>query len=312
MTEEEFRVMWITLGNGYKEKIRNILQHQNQLRRQVNNTRPIMMQLNDACTHNHKIENVEWIYNLFAANGIDISEFFAWFTIIGDKKLQKINNLVLKGPTGTGKTLTLATLLHKLNTGTITRGADTNQFHLQNLLSRNFGLFEEPRISVATVDEYKLLLEGSQFEINVKNSDMEQLHRIPILISTNRDIDYWVPPADGQALQSRCKTFELSKEIKGMSDRAVLQTGLDPPPGHISLDDFLYIYRERKEEIDKHVRRAKRGADAMESEENEEAHNSNWDTRADLILPFKQDSINCTIQQRRYIEIDAIPNSESC
>ncbi|KAK8372859.1 hypothetical protein O3P69_018685 [Scylla paramamosain] len=112
-------------------------------------------------------------------NNIDIAEFFAWFIVIGDKKLQKINTFVLKGPTGTGKTLTLATLLNKLNTGTITRCADTNQFHLQNLLSRNFALFEEPRIGVATVDEYKLLLEGSQFEINVKNSDMEQLHRIP-------------------------------------------------------------------------------------------------------------------------------------
>ncbi|KAK8379844.1 hypothetical protein O3P69_019673 [Scylla paramamosain] len=58
----------------------------------------------------------------------------------------------IQGPTGTGKTLTLATLLKKLNTGTITRGADNNQFHLQNLFSRNFALFEEPRINVATVD----------------------------------------------------------------------------------------------------------------------------------------------------------------
>ncbi|KAK8388932.1 hypothetical protein O3P69_020710 [Scylla paramamosain] len=312
LNEEEFRVMWITLGNGYKEKIRNILQHQNQMKRQHNNSRPIMLQLNDACTYNHKEENVDWLYNLFAANNIDIAEFFAWFIVIRDKKLQKINTFVLKGPTGTGKTLTLATLLNKLNTGTITRCAETNQFHLQNLLSRNFALFEEPRIGVATVDEYKLLLEGSQFEINVKNSDMEQLYRIPIFISTNRDIDFWVPPADGQALQSRCKTFELTKEIKGMSDRAVLQTGLDPPPGHISLDDFLQIYRERKETIDEHVRRTKRSADAMETEEHEEAHNSNWDTRADLILPFKQEHINCTIQQRRYIEIEAIPNSETC
>ncbi len=50
----------------------------------------------------------------------------------------------------------------------------------------------------------------------------------------------------------------------------------------------------------------------METEEHEEAHNSNWDTRADLILLFKQEHINCTIQQRRYIEIEAIPNSETC
>ena len=146
---------------------------------------------------------------------------------------------MLKGPTGTGKTLTLSTLLKKINTGTVTRGADNNQFHLQNLLARNFALFEEPRIGVATVDEYKLLLEGSKFEIKVKNSNMEMLRRIPIFISTKRDIDYWVPPADGEALQSRCKTFTLTVEIKRLSDRALSQSGLDPPPGQITLDDFL-------------------------------------------------------------------------
>ena len=255
LTDEEFKTMWITVGNSYREKLRNILQHKNQQRRNKNNTSPIMLQLADHCTFNHKEENVDWLYNMFQVNNISIEEFFAWFIIIGDKKLNKINTFVLKGPTGTGKTLTLSTLLNKLNTGTITRGADNNQFHLQNLLSRNFALFEEPRIGPSTVDEYKLLLEGSQFEINVKNSDMQLIPRIPIFISTNRDIEYWVPPADGEALQSRCKTFILTEEIKGLSDRAQTQSGLDQPPAHITLDDFLKLYEEQKEEIDRHVAR---------------------------------------------------------
>ncbi|MPC58933.1 Non-structural protein NS1 [Portunus trituberculatus] len=190
---------------------------------------------------------------MFQANEIDITEFFAWFTVIADKKLNKVNTFILQGPTGTGKTLTLSTLLKCLNTGTITRGNDNNQFHLQNLLSRNYALFEEPRIGVATVDEYKLLLEGSNFEINVKNSDMETLHRIPIFITTNRDIDYWVSPVDGQALQSRCKTFRFKQEIKGLSDRAQTQYGIDPPPQHISAADFLAIYQENRDDINKHV-----------------------------------------------------------
>ena len=58
------------------------------------------------------------------------------------------------------------------------------------------------------------------------------------------------------------------------------------------------------------AKRSKRSAEAME--EDDLGHTDNFDAKADLILPFKQDSINCTIQQRRYIELNVFDNSESC
>ena len=213
-----------------------------------------MTQLNDMCQYNEKSENVKWLKEVFKENNINVGEFFAWFQVIGDKKLNKINTLILQGPPGTGKTLTLSTLLNKLNTGTVTRSNDNNQFHLQNLLNRNYALFEEPRIGPGTVDEYKLLLEGANFEINMKNADMETLQRIPIFISTNKEIYYWVTPQDGEALASRSKTFTLTKYIKGLSNHSVDQSGLPPPPGQITVDDFLAIYRKNQEEINNHVK----------------------------------------------------------
>ena len=77
LNEEEFKTLWITLGNGYKEKLRNILQYKNQIRRQITNNRSVMLQLHDQCTYNHKEENVDWLTNIFEANHININEFFA-------------------------------------------------------------------------------------------------------------------------------------------------------------------------------------------------------------------------------------------
>lgn len=253
LTEEEYKTMYCTLGNSYKDKFRNVLQFKNQQRKTENNNKPVMEQLNNKIKHKGNQENIKWIEELMKENEIDIIEFMGWFILIADKKLTKINTFIMKGPTGTAKTLTLTALLSRINTGTVTRNSENNTFHLQNLLARNYALFEEPMISKHSVDEYKLLLEGSNFEINVKNSDMETLHRIPIFISTNRDIDYWVPPADGQALQSRSKTFELKKEIRGLSDRANTNDTIGEPPGRITLEDFVAIYKKNEDQIEEYV-----------------------------------------------------------
>lgn len=83
---------------------------------------------------------------------------------------------------------------------------------------------------------------------------MELLHRIPVFISTNRDIDYWVPPVDGDALNTRSVTFMLKREIRGLSKRAAaIENSLDPPPGTITLADFIHLYEINKEAINEHV-----------------------------------------------------------
>ncbi|XP_069176806.1 uncharacterized protein [Procambarus clarkii] len=252
-TQEEFALMYKTLGTGYKDKIRSILAFTIKKKQQESNAQPVMIQLQKTTRDTYQDRNFAWLKYLFQKNNINIVEFLSWFIMIADKRFNKINTLVIEGPTGTGKTLTLGALLNTLNTGTITRGGDNNQFHFQNLLNRNFALFEEPRINHATMDEYKLLLEGSTFEINVKNSDMEPLKRIPIFISTNKPIDYWVAPADGAALQSRTKTFQFNIEIKGMSDRMPAHNSLDPPPGRITTADFLYLYYRNKQKINEFI-----------------------------------------------------------
>lgn len=253
LSQEEFRTLYITLGSSYADKLRNVIYFNKLHERMTDNRKPIWIQIREKNKQPANTENITWLENMLAKNNIDIPYFLAWFQIIGDQLLNKVNTLVIEGPTGTGKSLTLQSLLKNLNVATVTRTGDASQFHFQNLLYKNMAILEEPRISQATVDEYKLLLEGAHFEINVKNRDMQLLTRKPIFISTNRDIGYWVPPTDSDALKSRTKTFHLLHEIKGFSDRPADQYQLDQPPSTITPADWLHLYDKFKQEIDRHV-----------------------------------------------------------
>ncbi|XP_042889408.1 uncharacterized protein LOC122264529 [Penaeus japonicus] len=102
---------------------------------------------------------------------------------------------------GTGKSLLLNALIGRLNTRIITRTGGANQFHLQNLLGESYGLFEEPRISQIKVDDFTLLFEGAEFEINVKLQRPEMLHRLPIFVFTNKEIDGYLDPTEMPSIQ---------------------------------------------------------------------------------------------------------------
>lgn len=65
----------------------------------------------------------------------------------------------------------------------------------------------------------------------------------------NKDINYWVPPSGGNALYTTTKTFLLRKPIKWLSDKGSHNSALDPPPGMITSDDFLGLFKRFDKEI---------------------------------------------------------------
>nr|ADB12609.1 non-structural protein 1 [Penaeus stylirostris penstyldensovirus 2] len=250
LDDEEYKQLWTRTRGQYKDKLRGILTYYNNKKKSNQSQLSLITNLQNISKRKPDYDNMQWIKYMLANNDIRVPEILAWIIIVADKKLDKINTLVLQGPTGTGKSLTIGALLGKLNTGLVTRTGDSNTFHLQNLIGKSYALFEEPRISQITVDDFKLLFEGSDLEVNIKHQESEIMGRIPIFISTNKDIDYWVPPADGKALQTRTKTFHLTRQIKGLSDRMNSQYDINPPPDKITSDDFLGLFEEYEKEID--------------------------------------------------------------
>lgn len=245
--------MYAQLGSAYRAKVRSVLNYKNIQHNTTTQTTSLIQALRTTAKMPADNESMKWLEYLYTQNEINIVHLLAWIQLIADKQINRVNTLVLQGPTGSGKSLTLNTIFSNLNTTLLTRNGDQNQFYFQNLLNKTYGLFEEPRISNVTVDDYKLLFEGAPLEVNVKHSDPEKLDRTPIFISTNKPIDYWVPPQDGAALYARTKTFTFTKEIKVLSDRIQNQFMLDAPPKQITAADFLGLYEKYRQEIQTYI-----------------------------------------------------------
>ena len=83
---------------------------------------------------NHTTEGYEWLLSLFEQNNIEVAEFLAWAEIIADKVLKKTNTLLLYGPTTTGKTLILSSLLELHHATSLSAMNNASPFYLAQLL----------------------------------------------------------------------------------------------------------------------------------------------------------------------------------
>ncbi|VUZ48119.1 unnamed protein product [Hymenolepis diminuta] len=101
----------------------------------------------------------------------------------------------------------------KEQVGTINRRGDQSRFHFDNLLNRTVGVMEVPRITYATKNDFKALLGGDRYEIDVKYGPNEFLERITIIATANEDLGVLLQHIDRNALYSRVKQYELKEQI---------------------------------------------------------------------------------------------------
>ncbi|CAI2737806.1 unnamed protein product [Dicrocoelium dendriticum] len=130
------------------------------------------------CAHPKTLDD-PFLDNLLAANKIDKDKFCKAIHEIMNKKIDRLNCLGIEGPTTTGKSLVLKMICQNYHCGTVQRSGDHSQFFLQNLADKSIALMEEPRITIATVNDFKELLGGSPFDIHVKHSTDVTLNRLP-------------------------------------------------------------------------------------------------------------------------------------
>ncbi|KER18551.1 hypothetical protein T265_15985, partial [Opisthorchis viverrini] len=142
----------------------------------------------------------EWLDQLIQVNNINKRELLVCLTSVMNKLCTRKNAFVIEGPTTTGKTLFVKLVAENYVYGTVQRSGDHSQFFLMNLLNKTLALMEEPRITQLTVNDFKELLGGNPFDIHVKHQKDERLERLPVLITTNNPLTYYVMDADGKAI----------------------------------------------------------------------------------------------------------------
>ncbi|GAA57954.1 non-capsid protein NS-1 [Clonorchis sinensis] len=169
---------------------------------------------NRDCQHpKDTLDGEDWLDRLLFVNRINKQKFLADLTRVMNKQVDRKNAFVLEGPTTTGKTLFVKLIADNYIYGTVQRSGDHSQFFLMNLLNKALALMEEPRITQLTVNDLKELLGGNAFDIHVKHQKDERLTRLPVRITTNNDLTYYVLGEDGKVIKERCFYYKFFVKV---------------------------------------------------------------------------------------------------
>ncbi|XP_071750012.1 uncharacterized protein [Lepeophtheirus salmonis] len=111
-------------------------------------------------------------------SNIDKNEFYTRLCMIANKELPKVNAFILHGPTNCFKSTIFRLLFDGLNITPMTRTAGNNNFYLQSCLNEDYIIWEEPMLTMADINEWKLLLEGAPVKASIKNGPDSFLHEL--------------------------------------------------------------------------------------------------------------------------------------
>ncbi|KAF0310251.1 Non-capsid protein NS-1 [Amphibalanus amphitrite] len=258
LTEDEFTTLY-NLTPNFRDRVKTVITFENaqriKRRKAMKFWEVFESELGEFDLDSHTSEGYEWLQELFEANNIEIAEFLAWAEVIGDQKLQKTNTLLLYGPTTTGKTLIMSSLLQLHQPTSLSAMNNASPFYLAQLLNANIAAMEELTISEVNKDDFKKLLGIESMHISVKyETAPELLGRVPVFASTNNVLGGFLPATDRCAIQSRTKTFNLHREIKSTGDRRNIENPLRNPPERITPATWWEAYNRNLGLTDVHFK----------------------------------------------------------
>jgi hypothetical protein len=240
--------------------------------------------ITDVQMSKQNLQNMIWSEDIFISNNISIPHFLASFLLIQSMYYQKINTLVLKGPTNTGKSMLLQLLLLPMQPTTISRDKDRSSFHLDQLPNSTSIIFEEPIIENTSVGSWKLLLEGNTLQTDMKHSDKEDITRLPVFITTmifgcgQRSVNGNLFNKDIQ--------FCLTKKIRNI----VSTYDIDYPPSRITTNDMYLLF-------------IKHAPDVFTLLENKEADNTQSDYHISPSSDLFDNILNKHATLKEYIDL---------
>jgi hypothetical protein len=175
-----------------------------------------------------------------------LPNFFAKFFLIHSMCIPKINTFVLQGATNTGKSLLLSLLLKDTHPTHISREKDRSTFHFDQLPNSTSVISEEPIIDQTTIGTRKLLLEGSPLPTDMKHTDKEFIHRLPIFSSTNHNLWNWVGSTEVAPIKQRIFEFFLQHPIQNIADEDFT---IPSPPNIVTKHDVYALINSNTDNI---------------------------------------------------------------
>lgn len=151
-----------------------------------------------------------WLVNLILLfQNIDPVQFRIDFTNWIFQKDNKKNTFIIVGPSNSGKSAFIRPLISLFQYGEVVNGGN---FMFQDTVGKQMIVWEEPLIPSDKADECKLLMEGSTHKVNIKNKGHEMVGRIPVMITTNKNIWHYCSN-EIDAFKNRSYIYRFDKSI---------------------------------------------------------------------------------------------------
>jgi hypothetical protein len=116
---------------------------------------------------------------------------------------KKISTFIIKGPTNIGRTMFLSILLAPMRPIPISKHKDRSSFHFDQVPNATSIRLEEPIIENTTAGLWKLPMEGNNMQTDMKHTDKETIHRLPIFMTPNSGIWTWCKDCKRDPAQQR-------------------------------------------------------------------------------------------------------------
>ena len=124
--------------------------------------------------------------------GIHMRDLVQMFKDILTKQKPKINTLMFQGQPNAGKSFIIRSLLPIARFyAEINPGMTGNNFMFQEAPDSCLIIMEEPHIDSATAEKLKLIMEGADTFVPVKNTSDKMIKRTPFFITSNNDLWKW-------------------------------------------------------------------------------------------------------------------------
>lgn len=157
--------------------------------------------------------HVSKLQNWLKLNSIDEKEFAHVTYNHFMQKSGKKNNLFLKGPPSTGKSMVIESLIScHFNFTRLTGVNETSSFNFASLIHANACLMDEIKVTNHLFETWKLLAAGQTFTSDVKYHEKCEVSNCVLYTASNYEIDlFCTVPSARDAIDARTHTFDISQ-----------------------------------------------------------------------------------------------------